>query len=414
MQRMKGLKRAIVLAGLILAGLAPAWAQDLYVIHNGNNYLSHNATTGAVNTTSTTTFDPATCFWTISGNYLRPVNSSGTVLGNLYLRPRSGNSTYSLNTNTSTTYAAWSSGLNDGGQPTRTQYLRLNGTTWQMSTTNSNRGTLRLVTVTPVSTTSTNPTISGADVLTATGNSTYTASGAAYRAGGYTNYHFNNADHFLNGNTAITPANATIGAYTWSLESNAYATVNSTSGVVTVASLPEYDIILTLTVTATATGGTPAAPANTTLTGTKQITIQGTKPSAPTITVNGTSVTLATTAAGSTTIRYTLDGTDPTASTGTVYSEHHLAGHHQGHYRPQRQYLRCHGAIGYARSPRAHHHHQRRDRNGLHCKQHCRCDHILYHRRQYPHHLEQSVHRDPHRPHHNGHRQGHCRQRRME
>ncbi len=320
MQRMKGLKRAIVLAGLILAGLAPAWAQDLYVIHNGNNYLSHNATTGAVNTTSTTTFDPATCFWTISGNYLRPVNSSGTVLGNLYLRPRSGNSTYSLNTNTSTTYAAWSSGLNDGGQPTRTQYLRLNGTTWQMSTTNSNRGTLRLVTVTPVSTTSTNPTISGADVLTATGNSTYTASGAAYRAGGYTNYHFNNADHFLNGNTAITPANATIGAYTWSLESNAYATVNSTSGVVTVASLPEYDIILTLTVTATATGGTPAAPANTTLTGTKQITIQGTKPSAPTITVNGTSVTLATTAAGSTTIRYTLDGTDPTASTGTVYS----------------------------------------------------------------------------------------------
>ena len=320
MQRMKGLKRAIVLAGLILAGLAPAWAQDLYVIHNGNNYLSHNATTGAVNTTSTTTFDPATCFWTISGNYLRPVNSSGTVLGGLYLRPRSGNSTYSLNTNTSTTYAAWSSGLNDGGQPTRTQYLRLNGTTWQMSTTNSNRGTLRLVTVTSVSSISTNPTISGADVLTATGNSTYTASGAAYRVGGYTNYHFNNADHFLNGNTAITPADATIGAYTWSLESNAYATVNSTSGVVTVASLPEYDIILTLTVTATATGGTPAAPANTTLTGTKQITIQGTKPSAPTITVNGTSVTLATTAAGSTTIRYTLDGTDPTATTGTVYS----------------------------------------------------------------------------------------------
>ena len=50
MQRMKGLKRAIVLAGLILAGLAPAWAQDLYVIHNGNNYLSHNATTGARST----------------------------------------------------------------------------------------------------------------------------------------------------------------------------------------------------------------------------------------------------------------------------------------------------------------------------------------------------------------------------
>ena len=211
MQRMKGLKRAIVLAGLILAGLAPAWAQDLYVIHNGDNYLSHNATSGAVNTASTTTFDPATCFWTISGSYLRPVNSSGTVLGGLYLRPRSGNNNYSLNTSTSTNYASWN-GLSDGGQPYYNRYLRLNGTTWQVAYTNSNRGTLRLVTVTPVSTTSTNPTISGADVLTSTGNSTYTASGAAYREGGYTNYHFNNADHFLNGNTAITPANATIGA----------------------------------------------------------------------------------------------------------------------------------------------------------------------------------------------------------
>ena len=319
MQRMKGLKRAIVLAGLILAGLAPAWAQDLYVIHNGNNYLSHNATSGAVNTASTTTFDPATCFWTISGSYLRPVNSSGTVLGSLYLRPRSGYNTYSLNTSTSTYYADWN-GLSDGGQPYYNRYLRLNGTTWQVANTNSNRGTLRLVTVTPVSTTSTNPTISGADWLTSIGNSTYTASGAAYREGGYTNYRFNSTDHFLNGNTAITPANATIGTYTWSLTDNAYATVNSTSGVVTVTSLPEYDITLTLTVTATVTGGTPAAPANATLTGTKQITIQGTKPSAPTITVNGTNVILATTAAGSTTIRYTLDGTDPTASTGTVYS----------------------------------------------------------------------------------------------
>lgn len=52
--------------------------------------------------------------------------------------------------------------------------------------------------------------------------------------------------------------------------------VNSTSGVVTVNSLPENDVTLTLTVTATVTDdtGTPAAPAGTTLTASKEITIQ--------------------------------------------------------------------------------------------------------------------------------------------
>lgn len=183
------------------------------------------------------------------------------------------------------------------------------------------RSTTYQVTVTTVTSTSSGPTINGADVLTATGNSTYTATGAAYRIG-YTNYNFNSANHYVDadGNSFTgTPANATI-TNTWSLTDNAYATVNSTSGVVTVTSLPEYDITLTLTVTATATGGNPAAPAGTTYTDTKEITIQGTKPSAPIISVSGNSATLTTDAAGSTTIRYTLDGSDPTTTTGTVYS----------------------------------------------------------------------------------------------
>ncbi|MBO7049907.1 MAG: chitobiase/beta-hexosaminidase C-terminal domain-containing protein, partial [Bacteroidaceae bacterium] len=103
---------------------------------------------------------------------------------------------------------------------------------------------------------------------------------------------------------------------------NDYASVSgtTTTGTVNVSSLPETDITLTLTVTATADGGTPAAPANTTFTDSKQITIQGTKPSAPTISVSGTSVTMSTDATGTTSIRYTLDGTEPTATTGTEYS----------------------------------------------------------------------------------------------
>ena len=197
------------------------------------------------------------------------------------------------------------------------RYIHNSGSTITTSNSATNAFIPYTVTVTDVVSTSTNPTINGADVLTATGNSKYTATGAAYQAGGYTNYRFNNADHFFSGNTAITPANATL-TYAWSLESNSYATVNN-SGVVTVGSLPQSDVTLTLTVTATATGGTPAAPAGTTLIGTKEITIQGTTPSAPIINISGNSVTLSTEATGTTSIRYTLDGSDPTATNGTVY-----------------------------------------------------------------------------------------------
>ena len=322
---LKGLKGHLLRGAALLILLCtalPAQTQDLYIIHNGNNYLSHNASSGAVNTTRVTAFDPTTCFWIISGNYLRPVNSNGEVLGNLYLRPRSGNNTYSLNTNTSTNYRDWN-GLSNGGQPNYNyRYLRLNNTTWEVTNNNSNRGTLRLVDVSTVSTTSTNPTISGADALTATGSSSYNASGAVYQEGGYTDYYFNSAHHYLNGNTTITPATATISGYSWSISSDADVTASGTTatGTITVNTLPESDMPATITVTVTFTGGTPEVAANTTLTGTKEIIIQGTKPSAPTITVNGTSVTLATTAAGSTSIRYTLDGTEPTASTGNVYS----------------------------------------------------------------------------------------------
>lgn len=313
------LKRGILLATLMCCVMT---AQGQAVIMNGDYYLTHNEAGTTVNTEATTTFNPATCLWAYaSRDYIRTANSSGEAINN--------NNNYLQNSTTVSLGTDWGDfyrGNNNeniryrAGYLNTSYYLRLNGTTWQFSTTNNNNGALYDVTITTQAATSTNPTINGADVLTATGNSTYTATGAAYRAA-YTNYYFRTANHYFdeNGNSFTgTPANATL-TYAWSLEDNAYATVNN-SGVVTVTSLPEYDITLTLTVTATATGGTPAAPANTTLTATKEITIQGTKPSAPIISVSGTTVTLSTEAVGSTTIRYTLDGTDPMPSTGTVYS----------------------------------------------------------------------------------------------
>lgn len=304
----------------LLTGAQLAWGQA--VIMNGNYFLTHNEAGTTVNAAATTTFNPATCLWDYARrDYIRTANSDGEAINsnNNYLQYTS----ISLGSD----WGNWYRGNNNENIRARVQsgwtntnyYLRLNNTTWQFSTTNSNNGALYDVDITPQSATSTNPTINGTNTITATGNTNYTATGAAYRAGGYTNYRFNNADHYFNGNIAITPANATL-TYSWSLESNSYATVNSTSGVVNVSSLPESDLTLTLTVTVTATGGTPAAPAGTTLTASKEITIQGTKPSAPIITVSGNFVSLSTEATGSTSIRYTTNGTAPTASTGTVYN----------------------------------------------------------------------------------------------
>ena len=296
---------------------ATVWGQA--VIMNGDYFLTHNEAGTAVNATATTTFNPSTCLWAYARrDYIRTADSNGNAINN--------NNNYLQYDELSlgTDWGSWRRGDNEEGIHYRDRsytyyYLRLNGTTWQIDNTNTNNGALYNVTITPQGATSTNPTINGADIITATGNTTYTASGADYQAGGYTNYYFRDANHYFDGNTAITPANATL-TYAWSLGSNSYATVNSTSGVVTVSSLPQSDVTLTLTVTVAVSGGTPAAPEGTTLTASKEITIQGTTPSAPIINVSGNSVTLSTEAAGTTSIRYTLDGSDPTATNGTVYN----------------------------------------------------------------------------------------------
>ena len=328
------MKRGLLLAAALLFAVLPGRAADYVLAYvNGGTtyYLARNGTTGVQRVT---TFNPATCIWSCASNTagttagtLNDNNTYGylyqTVNGTRYFLNASENA-LGLGTNAAANnYYRWRTNgtyVYNRYSNNTSYYINLANGVARNTTANtaSNARPYEVNTSTEEST-STPPTINGADVLTATGNSTYTASGAAYRIG-YTNYNFNSANHYFdaNGNSFTgTPANANI-TYSWSLTDNAYATVNN-SGVVTVSSLPEYDITLTLTVTATATGGTPAAPANTTLTASKEITIQGTKPSAPIISVSGTSVTMSTTATGTTTIRYTLDGTDPTATTGTVY-----------------------------------------------------------------------------------------------
>lgn len=319
----------IMMAALLLAAL-PAKAEDYVLAYvNGGTtyYLARNGTSGVQRVTS---FNPTTCIWSCSsaqdGNTPGTLHNSNTygylfqtVGGTKYFLGAADND-FSLATNVPTNYYRWRTNgtyVYNRYSNSYNYYINLANNTPARNTTANTTSNARPyeVTISDIETASTNPTINGADLLTATGNSTYTATGASYSAG-YTNYRFNNTDHYVYNNAVITPAAATL-TNSWSLPSNAYATVNN-AGVVTVSSLPESDITLTLTVTVAVTGGTPAAPGGTTLTATKEITIQGTTPAAPTITRTGNTVSIATTSAG-VTIYYTTDGSTPTASS-TLYT----------------------------------------------------------------------------------------------
>lgn len=281
----------------LLFAAAGARAAD-YVISYTNDgttyYLARNGTTAVQRVT---TFDPTTCIWSCASN------TAGTTAGTLndnntygYLFQTVNGTRYFLGApdadlalatnvpnNNNNNYYRWRTNgtyVYNRYNNNTSYYINLaNGVVRNTTANTASNARPYQVTTSTVDATSTNPTINGADVLTATGNSTYTATGAAYRIG-YTNYQFNNANHYFDsdGNSFTgTPGAATIGTYTWSLESNSYATLNTSTGstgVVTVNSLSENDVTLTLTVTATVTGGTPAAPAGTTLTASKEITIQ--------------------------------------------------------------------------------------------------------------------------------------------
>ena len=304
------MKKYLMLLALLCAAVhAQAQTVNGYVIYSSGDgyFLTHNDATGAVSTAAVTAFDVSTCLWTISGNYIRPVSNNGTtVLGNFYLRPRSANNTYSLNTNTSANYADWSGGLSNGGQPYygNNYYLRLTGTSgndpsWQIGNYNSHRGTLYAVTRYDVAASLSDFEINGPNVLSGNGNYSHTNAGYL---GSYYDYQFNGTHNYAG---RPDPVEVTTG-YTWSLSGAAgYAGFDPATGTITVTSFPANDIEMTLTCSVTDHGLTKTAS--------KTITLYGTAVAAPTISRTINSVSLATVTPGAT-IRYTTNGSEPTAS----------------------------------------------------------------------------------------------------
>ena len=255
----------LLLTALLAA--CPAVAQQ-YIITNGTYYLTHDATSGVVSTAGVTEFSPATCLWSISGNYIRPVNENGNVLGSLYLRPRANNNNYSLNTSTSTDYAEWYD-VADGEQPYYNRYLRWSGSNnaWQIANNNSQRG--RLYRVTKETVVVNQPatysgTLSGTTALTGAG-ATSTVTPTATHTAAYTlnvnTYTYNGGEELGSTTTGTVPTPTAVSLasgwnLSWSLSDDTYATI-SNNGVVTVGStLPATYATTTVTLTATRTDGT--------------------------------------------------------------------------------------------------------------------------------------------------------------
>ena len=298
-------QQVFILLALLMTSISGVKAADYVFMYN--SYFLANGST------PTTTFVPNASIYTGTSGTRTIRNADG-----YYLAYSSGSSTNQGNYDIS---------IGSNGYVYLTDYTNYylnmqnpnqNSRAWRFSNTTNNRAIAYTVTTNSVPASLSDFTInSGNTTLSATGTYNYGHSNASYIQA-HTHYSFSTYNYYSTDPSQAATTNSPTGTsvtagYTWSLDAKgADASVNTSNGTITVNALPTSDITMTLTCSVTSNGLTKSAS--------KEITIQGTTPSAPTISVSGTSVTLSTTAAGTTTIRYTLDGTDPTASTGTVYS----------------------------------------------------------------------------------------------
>jgi len=250
---LKQLGKTLVLTGMLLLCGVSAKAQAV-IMYNGY-YLTHNAAGTSVNTAATNSFNPETCLWVFAqDDYIRTANSSGTAINvnNNYLQytgitlGADGFNWYRARNNNAVRHRT-------GNIITTNYYLRLNGTTWQINTTNSNNGTLYNATITPydlsdnLNLTISADGISGNTIYLAHSDleGTFTPAYTRYQFNGTNHYWYDNEDH----NTAPTPINANTltPTYTWSVVSGD-ATINPTTGALTLNQTVSGNITVRLTV----------------------------------------------------------------------------------------------------------------------------------------------------------------------
>lgn len=268
------LRRVVAISLLALASVG-AWAAD-YVFMQGSNYIIISG--GSL--TTTTTFHPSTCLW--SGTSGDAFTNNEYTLKYSQTYTESGNTrTYSTTLNTSGTNvhlvisadgtiqfsayvsgsrrSSWGSWTNTNG----TWYIQCNGSNVVASTTSSSTNNIKayLVTTTEIPALTYITGIDGSDAIGLTGTYNYSKIGSAIATTpACTKYTFNSSTYYkLSDNTITTTAPVSSEfAYTWSATCNdaTYTgfSINSTTGALSITSLPTTDKTITITLQATKTG----------------------------------------------------------------------------------------------------------------------------------------------------------------
>lgn len=238
--------RALTILCLMMASMG-ARAAD-YVIYSNGHFFAHGTGT---NITAPTTFNAASCVWTSSGStYLK--NGSYGITSDASNPPKialeNGNG------------VAWSvNGTHFGYKSGRRLYYLsgYNNNAWTTARSGNDAVVTSLpallYTVSQQGTTLSTPTIDGNDRITSAKTYNYTG----YAEGSLPCYVFTGETTYYaveGGTPDTTPPLSDAVNYSWSLSSNPYATVNPTTGAITVTSLPENNVNITLTVTANYAG----------------------------------------------------------------------------------------------------------------------------------------------------------------
>lgn len=284
------LRRLTLLVTLLMTFALGARAADYvftYTYGNNTYFLGQS-------TTPTTSFVPNTSIYTgNSGSTFRNANG-------YYIRYNNG---LTFSETTGTNFTINNNQLAYDFYNGYYFYLNMNrpdknNRAWRMSNDN-NRATAYPVTTSSVIN---DFTISGEATIKAVGAYNYTHTNATY----YDTYKFNNKTYYsTNADQAATTTEPTnnlptiTNGYTWTIESNSYATVNASTGAITVNSLPTTATEVTLTCSVSRNGVTKTA--------TKTITLQQSGNTPTAISASDFSLAVGT----DDDISYTLTGTAP-------------------------------------------------------------------------------------------------------
>lgn len=252
--RLRSFLRLAAILLVLIIGVQNAWGQTYYVFYNSNvGYIVND--NGSLSVSGNSDFSPSSV-WIASGNLQNSNNNLRNIRSYVdntkYMVGNGNGSAMTLGNNSS----SWR--IYNGYLYHRYYYyvITANGTLYTYNSTAYERFTPTAISApSNSSVTTVTASISGNDIISSSGNYTYTGNTGTttvnytlFTISGNNHYWYNDEDH----DSPPAPSNQSWGTVTktWNLSgADGYATVNSSTGVVTVTNVPLIPQTITLTLT---------------------------------------------------------------------------------------------------------------------------------------------------------------------